>query len=439
MLTNSNFYKIDSEGNIVRVSTDDIPEGSFNKYCLNYVDGKSIGDIVLRNDPTEKLAHSLLDGRRIHAYESKLFVEWAEKCKDLSEDDVRYDFFDKTEEDYEEFLSKNVFEDTQEHYCPYYVVKTEEITVYQVSNDVGTIGYTYIEGEADTEFTQGYIFTDNKLTAVLTNIVLDDALTNESEWYYNGISEIGEDRYVRIPTYPTYNNGNMKSYYFIITDSRSDNDMTSIRSVKIGEVKALDSSDAPYVDNVGTAQQMILDFGIPKGNSATIQIGNITSGNYADVVNVGTSDEAVFDFVLPRGEQGPAGGVVSLAYIGTSVPNTAKSNDKYYNTDENVIYIYNNGSWDIYDDADEGVIYIKDSIVYHFNGTNIVEFSNIIYSDDDTIERSANGELTTVGVKSKSGVVLYDWIGTLEEWNIGRDNDTIKDNWICFITDDEII
>ena len=56
--------------------------------------------------------------------------------------------------------------------------------------------------------------------------------------------------------------------------------------------------------------------------------------------------------------------------------------------------------------------------------------------DDVTIQRQ-NGALTVIGMKTKSDDIMYDWIGTLEEWEEGRDNGTIPDEWICWITDDE--
>ena len=56
--------------------------------------------------------------------------------------------------------------------------------------------------------------------------------------------------------------------------------------------------------------------------------------------------------------------------------------------------------------------------------------------DNVTIQRQ-NGALTVIGMKTKSDDIMYDWIGTLEEWEEGRDNGTIPDEWICWITDDE--
>lgn len=43
------------------------------------------------------------------------------------------------------------------------------------------------------------------------------------------------------------------------------------------------------------------------GKAATITIGSVQSGSYADVTNVGTSNAAKLDFVLPKGEKGDPG------------------------------------------------------------------------------------------------------------------------------------
>ena len=40
------------------------------------------------------------------------------------------------------------------------------------------------------------------------------------------------------------------------------------------------------------------------------------------------------------------------------------------------------------------------------------------------------------GVKAKSGQILYDWVGTKEEYEAGIANGTISEDWICWITDD---
>ena len=60
-----------------------------------------------------------------------------------------------------------------------------------------------------------------------------------------------------------------------------------------------------------------------------------------------------------------------------------------------------------------------------------------ILIDEVTIQRNEEGAISTVGVKTKSDTIMYDWIGTKAEWEAGREAGTILDEWICWITDDE--
>lgn len=60
-----------------------------------------------------------------------------------------------------------------------------------------------------------------------------------------------------------------------------------------------------------------------------------------------------------------------------------------------------------------------------------------IIIDEVTIQRNEEGAISTVGVKTKSDTIMYDWIGTKAEWEAGRETGTIPDEWICWITDDE--
>lgn len=60
-----------------------------------------------------------------------------------------------------------------------------------------------------------------------------------------------------------------------------------------------------------------------------------------------------------------------------------------------------------------------------------------VIPDGITIVKNPDKSISTVGVKTKSDTIMYDWIGTLAEWEAGRLAGTIPDNWICWITDDE--
>lgn len=57
-------------------------------------------------------------------------------------------------------------------------------------------------------------------------------------------------------------------------------------------------------------------------------------------------------------------------------------------------------------------------------------------NDTSTIDVN-DTDLTVIGVQSKSGDVLYDWIGTKEEYETGIANGSISEDWICWVTDNE--
>lgn len=113
----------------------------------------------------------------------------------------------------------------------------------------------------------------------------------------------------------------------VVTDNPTDNttflqvpsgvkgDKGDSATIQVGNVS---TSPTPFVTNVGSQYDAIFDFGIPQGkdgDSATIQVGTVTSGTSASVSNRGTSSAAIFDFVLPKGEKGDSG--TSFQVLGT--------------------------------------------------------------------------------------------------------------------------
>lgn len=59
-----------------------------------------------------------------------------------------------------------------------------------------------------------------------------------------------------------------------------------------------------------------------------------------------------------------------------------------------------------------------------------------VIPDETTIIKDEADIITAIGVKTKSNTIKYDWEGTLEEWEFGRREGYIPDNWYCNITDD---
>ena len=93
-------------------------------------------------------------------------------------------------------------------------------------------------------------------------------------------------------------------------------------NIQIGSVTTLESDEQATVTRTGTKEEPIFDFGIPQGEqgptgptgangtAATIQVGNVTTlepGENATVTNVGTENNAIFNFGIPKGEPGQDG------------------------------------------------------------------------------------------------------------------------------------
>ena len=59
--------------------------------------------------------------------------------------------------------------------------------------------------------------------------------------------------------------------------------------------------------------------------------------------------------------------------------------------------------------------------------------------DGDTISLNSDNELQAIGLIDKnSGNAVYDWVGTLAEYNTAKTAGTIPDSWVCYITDDTL-
>lgn len=59
--------------------------------------------------------------------------------------------------------------------------------------------------------------------------------------------------------------------------------------------------------------------------------------------------------------------------------------------------------------------------------------------DGDTISYNSDNEIQAIGLIDKnSGNAVYDWVGTLDEYNTAKDAGLIPDSWVCYITDDSL-
>jgi hypothetical protein len=90
-------------------------------------------------------------------------------------------------------------------------------------------------------------------------------------------------------------------------------------TIAVGTTTTTAAGTNASVTNVGTSADLILDFGVPRGNTgaqgaqgdaATINVGTTTTGaagTPATVNNSGSTSAAVFNFTIPEGEQGIQG------------------------------------------------------------------------------------------------------------------------------------
>ena len=135
-----------------------------------------------------------------------------------------------------------------------------------------------------------------------------------------------------------------------------------VESITVGTTTTLPSGSNATVINSGSNTNMVLNFGIPMGpqgiqgvrgepgqdgtdgvdgRSATIQVGNVTSGTTASVTNVGTDLNAVFDFVLPNGD-------ATRWYVGSGTPSGGNytPGDMYLDNTNGDLYYFNDvGQW----------------------------------------------------------------------------------------------
>jgi hypothetical protein len=58
-----------------------------------------------------------------------------------------------------------------------------------------------------------------------------------------------------------------------------------------------------------------------------------------------------------------------------------------------------------------------------------------IDADNKTIIKDKD-VISVIGVQTKSDTLMYNWEGTLAEWELGRARGTIPDDWYCYVTDD---
>lgn len=97
--------------------------------------------------------------------------------------------------------------------------------------------------------------------------------------------------------------------------------------VTVGSVTNLPSGSTPTVENVGTGNTAVLNFGLPQGPAGTVNVGTTTTGaegTSASVDATGTPENRVLNFTIPRGNKGEAA-TVSIGSVTTGNPGTNAS------------------------------------------------------------------------------------------------------------------
>jgi hypothetical protein len=97
--------------------------------------------------------------------------------------------------------------------------------------------------------------------------------------------------------------------------------------IAVGAVQTVAGNQPATVSNVGTPQNAVLNFALPRGLSSTISVGTVfilPAGATPTIANVGTQENAVLNFGIPSpapgpkgdaGERGPAFVYGSLSFI----------------------------------------------------------------------------------------------------------------------------
>ena len=102
--------------------------------------------------------------------------------------------------------------------------------------------------------------------------------------------------------------------------------------------------------------------------------------------------------------------------------NNTVENEKFLLTEDNIV-------------AGENVNITKDGKNFVINSTGGTGGTNVLV-DDETIVKNEEDIITTVGMCTKSNTTMYDWIGTLDEYEQAYNSGYIQPNWVCWILDD---
>ena len=176
---------------------------------------------------------------------------------------------------------------------------------------------------------------DQDLIGIINQIEKD---LDEVQFYISGES-LGENG----PSVPSGGTTGQALIKASNTDGDTVWQTVDINSVTVGTTTTGSPGTSASVTNSGTANELILDFVIPKGDKgdtgdtgpqgpayATVSVGSVTTGNAgtnASITNSGTSSAAVFNFTIPRGDKGDTGdaATISVGTVTTTASGTTAS------------------------------------------------------------------------------------------------------------------
>lgn len=236
----------------------------------------------------------------------------------------------------------------------------------ELSKDIIIPKFNELSGELDDADIDDKIATDPNAQEIyqITNIRLnkDDALevSVDSGEHYKATASSGhrimdgsgtvytQRSRLQFSNNCTISDDDVNEATVVLVQPGDKGDKGDAATITIGDVESGDSAE---VENVGSATDAIFNFTLPKGDdgdSATIQVGTVTSGATASVSNRGTSSQAIFDFVLPKGDQGdPGTGLTLLGVYATYAdliaahPTGTRGNAYYVGDDEEgVVYLW---------------------------------------------------------------------------------------------------
>lgn len=209
-------------------------------------------------------------------------------------------------------------------------------------------------------------------------------------------------------------------------DGKDGNDCAIFPEIKIGEVKTIapGSSASVSINTTEDGRVVELNFSIPRGADGTvideqgkevvssissISIGKVTSGDFASVENVGTPENVILDFVLPKGPKGDTGSAASIKIGNVTTGETPKV---YNSGDENNAIL----NFVLPGTSDVSISKINASKIYFSDNQTLQDklnknlLGNFKFSNDVIIEtldssKSANARLAGDGTQQNPYVL----------------------------------